>query len=681
MPTTTPKQAPCGSWKSPISAQMLTAKSVRLAEPRFDPADNNSCYWLESRPQEKGRNCIVKRDSSGNTVDITPAPINVRSQAHEYGGGHYCVNAGIIYFVLADDQRIYSIDTSTNSAAKSASPLAITAEGPYRYADLSFDSIRGQLLAVREDHSTEPCDENQEERHQIVAISIEDGTTQILQQGCDFYSNPRLSPSGEQLSWLSWNHPHMPWDNSQVWCANINTDTQLSNIRKIAGGNSQAPESCFQPSWSPDGQLYWVSDKNNWWNLYRLNSNGDGTDNETECVFEMAAEFATPQWVFGMSCYGFIDADNLLCCYSQDGQWQLACIDFEQHTLNQLDTPYSDLSALIASNGRAAFLCASATTAQELLLIDGGHNTIVARSSASTLDSGYLAAPQAITYPTGNGSNNTDNNEQAHAFYYPPYNNDYQPMANEQPPLIVLAHGGPTGATESSLNLKIQYWSSRGFAVLDVNYRGSTGYGRVYRDKLKNNWGITDVEDVCAGADYLIQKGLADKDRVAIKGSSAGGYTVLAALTFSDTFKAGCSLYGIGDLQTLATDTHKFESRYLDALIGPWPETKDIYLDRSPINHIDKLNCPVIFFQGLDDKVVPPNQAEDMFGALIQKGIATAYVPFKGEGHGFRQAANIERALEGELDFYGKVFGFQPADDIKPVEIKNADSLTQKEAH
>lgn len=675
---TSPIQAPCGSWTSPISAQALTAQSVRLAEPQFDQDSsrdfNHNCYWLESRPQEKGRTCIVKRSRDGQTTDVTPAPINVRSKAHEYGGGHYCVHQGIVYFVLADDQRIYSIDSNSEQATAKA----ITATGPYRYADLSVDAQRQQLIAIREDHSNKGTDHTAQEQHQIVAINLINGDTRILQQGCDFYSNPRLSPDGTKLSWLSWNHPDMPWDNTQVWCADIDADLKLSGARKIAGGDATAPESCFQPSWSPDGQLYWVSDKNNWWNLYRLNSSNDGTDLETECVFEMAAEFATPQWVFGMSCYSFIDADNLLCCYSQNGQWHLACIDFETHMLSQLDSPYSDISALNASNGNIAFLGAASTHAAELVLIEGENQHIVARSSSTEFDARYLSSPQAVTFPTGNKSSDTDNKEIAHGFYYSPSNPDCQPLQDEKPPLVILAHGGPTGATESSLNLKIQYWCSRGFAVLDVNYRGSTGYGREYRDKLKNNWGISDVQDVCAGADFLVKQGLADPERIAIKGSSAGGYTVLAALAFSDTFKAGCSLYGIGDLQTLANDTHKFESRYLDGLVGPWPAAKDIYSNRSPINHIEKLNCPVIFFQGLDDKVVPPNQAEDMFDALINKGIATAYVPFEGEGHGFRQAQNIERALEAELYFYGKIFNFTPADKIEPVDIKNSDSLKRE---
>lgn len=657
---TTQTAAACGSWTSPISAQSITAKTVRLAEPRFD-AHSDNCYWLEARPQEKGRNSIVCRNSDGSITDITPAPINVRSKAHEYGGGHYCVDNGVVYFVLADDQRIYAIDTKASNPA----PTAITQEGPYRYADLLFDSIRQQLIAIREDHCNKNAGQT-EEIHQIVAISIDSNDITILKQGCDFYSNPVLNPEGTQLSWLCWNHPNMPWDDSQVWLANINADSTITDSVKIAGGGDN-PESCFQPSWSPDGQLYWVSDQNNWWNLYRLNIDSDN-NYSTECVFEIAAELATPQWVFGMSCYGFIDADTLLCCYSQNGQWQLACIDFANHSFNQLDTPYSDISALVAGNGRAAFLGASAVKNSELVFIDGEEQHVIAKSSESQPDPRYISTPQPVEFTTGPAGNY---NGRAHAFYYPPNNPDFQPLYGEKPPLIVLAHGGPTGATESSLNLKIQFWSSRGFAVLDVNYRGSTGYGRQYRDQLKNMWGISDVEDVCAGANYLIKKGLADSDRIAIKGSSAGGYTVLAALTFSDTFKAGCSLYGIGDLTTLAADTHKFESRYLDNLVGPWPDSKNLYSERSPINHIKQLNCPVIFFQGLDDKVVPPNQAEDMFNALIQKGIATAYVPFAGEGHGFRQAANIERALEGELYFYGQIFNFTPAGNLNPVEIKN----------
>lgn len=631
-----------GSWRSPISAQTLTQGNVRLSEPQVD---GDTCYWLESRPGEKGRSALVRLGPDGERKDLLPAPHSVRTRAHEYGGGSYCVHAGQLYLVLDNDERLYRL------AGKHLE--AMVPEGPYRYADLWLDAQRNRVLCVREDHS----DPEREERSDIVAIALDgSGATDILVSGADFYSNPRLSPDGQQLSCLSWNHPNMPWDGTQCHLAQLDAAGQVLEITTIAGGDD---ESIFQPQWSPEGDLYFVSDRNNWWNLYRWQ------DGAVEPLCYLEAEFATPQWVFGMSTYDFLGPNTLLCCYSSQGYWQLARLDLAHGTLTDIDTGLTEISSIRCAEGFGLFLGANAHQSTSLWAYRPSEEDALvqlAQSAEKDPASAYLATPEAISFDTEDG-------EQAHGFYYAPHNPNYRAPEDEKPPLLVVCHGGPTGATQTALNLKIQFWTTRGFAVLDVNYRGSTGYGRQYRERLKNNWGVTDVIDVCSGAQYLSQQGLADPQRCAIRGSSAGGYTVLAALTFRDTFQAGASLYGVGDLEALTRDTHKFESRYLDTLVGPYPEQQARYQARSPIRHIEQLQCPVIFLQGGEDKIVPPNQAKAMVAALTDKGIPNALALFPDEGHGFRQGPNIERALESELYFYGKVFGFEPADTLPAIDI------------
>ncbi|WP_439510162.1 S9 family peptidase [Marinimicrobium koreense] len=634
--------APYGSWASPIKAQTLTQGTVRLSEPAIDGDD---IYWLESRPSEKGRSVLVRLNAQGLRQDVTPHPHSVRTRANEYGGGSYCVQDGVVYCVLDSDQRIYRLIGKELTA--------ISPEGDYRYADLTLDSERQRLICVREDHTNSGT----EEKAEIVAIALDSsGETRVLASGADFYSNPRLSPDGTQFCYLCWNHPNMPWDSTECHLAEVSEDGALKNVRMIAGGED---ESVFQPQWAPDGELYFVSDRNNWWNLYRWT----GEDAETLCHLD--AEFATPQWVFGMSTYDFLGPNTVLCTYTQEGYWLLARLDLTHGSLTRIETGMTDISSVRCGGGKGLFLGANAqhNTCLWAFRPEGTEALVpLARSASTDPDHHYLSNPEPMTFETADG-------EEAHGFYYPPHNPDFVAPESERPPLLVMCHGGPTGATQTALNLKIQFWTSRGFAVLDVNYRGSTGYGRRYRERLKGNWGVTDVIDVSSGAEALAQQGLADPERCAIRGSSAGGYTVLAALTFRDTFQAGASLYGIGDLEALARDTHKFESRYLDTLVGPYPAQQAVYQERSPIRHIEQLQCPVIFLQGEEDKIVPPNQAEAMVKALTDKGIANALVLFPEEGHGFRQGPNIERALEAELYFYGQVFGFTPADNIEPVPI------------
>ena len=452
----------------------------------------------------------------------------------------------------------------------------------------------------------------------------------------------------------------MPWDGTQLWVADILADGSVGEAECIAGGVYQ---SICEPNWSPDGKLYFSSDRTGWWNLYRYSK--DGT---VEPLWEMEAEFGYPHWVFGVSTYAFASQSRLICTYSQNGRQYLASLDPNAKQLQPIEIPYTSISSLEVRANQLVLIAGSPTepTAVVKLDLDKGETTILKRSSDLEIDPGYLSVPEAIAFPTENGLT-------AYAWFYPPQNKDYTSSEGELPPLLVKSHGGPTAAASATFNLRIQYWTSRGFAFLDVNYGGSTGYGREYRQRLDQKWGIVDVDDCVNGAKYLVRQGKVNGERLAISGGSAGGYTTLAALTFRDTFKAGASYYGVSDLEALATDTHKFESRYLDRLIGAYPEEKAIYEQRSPIHFTERLSCPVIFFQGLEDKVVPPNKAEKMVEALKIKGLPVAYVPFEGEQHGFRRAENIKRALDGEFYFYSRVFGFEPADAIEPVKIINLD--------
>jgi dipeptidyl aminopeptidase/acylaminoacyl peptidase len=481
--------------------------------------------------------------------------------------------------------------------------------------------------------------------------------SQVLVTGHDFYAAPRLSPDGTRLAWLTWNHPNMPWDGTELWVAEIGPDGAVARAELVAGGEH---ESVFQPAWSPAGVLHFVSDRTGWWNLYRW------ADGDVVSLAHMAAEFGKPQWLFNMATYGFADANRIICMYSQAGADQLASIDLPGGALTPIALPYTSFDQVRAGQGFAAVIAGGPTECGTMLRINlaTGKPEVLRRSVEERTDRGLLSVAQPVQFPTEGGLT-------AHGYFYPPANEAFTGPAGERPPLIVLSHGGPTGAAHAVLQPGIQYWTSRGFAVLDVNYGGSTGYGRAYRERLKGNWGIVDVADCAAGARYLAEQGLVDGQRMAIKGGSAGGYTTLAALAFTDVFRAGVSYYGVSDLAALAAETHKFESRYLDGLVGPYPAAAERYRSRSPIHHTDKLSCPVLFLQGLDDKVVPPNQAELMVSALEQKGIPVAYIAFEGEGHGFRTAANQQRALEAELAFYARIFGFEPADALPPLPIKN----------
>ena len=632
--------APFGTWTSPITAARVAAGVRPVAAPRLV---DGRVLWLQSLPEEGGRIAVAAQDAAGGLRIVTPAPFNVRTRVHEYGGGAYAAAGDTIWFSNFADNLVYA-------QVGDAAPVAITADGAQRHADLELDATCGRLVAVREQHGGDG-----EPVNTIVALDLDGGASTTLVEDADFYASARLSPEGRRLAWLSWNHPRMPWEGTELWLAAIADDGSLTHARCVAGGPG---ESLFQPQWGPDGKLHVVSDRSGFWNLYRLEVGG------LVPLCPMPAEFGLPQWVFAQSTYGFAGPHEIIASCRQDARSRLVRIDLRSGAATPLATPFEDIGELRVGDGVAVVEAGAPTLPTciaTISLADGGV-TVLARSAEEVPDASLLSIPRALSYPSAGGRT-------AHAFHYPPTNAGFQAPAGERPPLIVTLHGGPTSMAGNTLKLATQFWTSRGFAVLDVNYGGSTGFGRAYRQLLSGQWGIVDVEDCIAGARHLVDQGLADAERLAIRGGSAGGYTTLAALAFHDVFKAGASYYGVGDLRALDADTHKFESRYTTDLLAPLPERERLYLERSPINAADRIACPVIFFQGLDDKVVPPAQSEQMVAALRAQGIAVAYLAFEGEGHGFRRKETVQRSLEAELSFYAQVFGFEPGDDIARVTL------------
>ena len=625
---------PYGSWPSPLTAARVTAGALRLDQIQLDGED---VYWLEGRASEGGRNVIVKWSSASadglrrdKPVDITPAGFNVRTRVHEYGGAAYTVHKGAVYFSNFADQCVYR-------QAAGEAPVAMTDPGPM-WADYRVDAARHRLIGVRE----------QDGINTIAAIP-----DRVLVEGADFYSDPIVSPDGKFLAWLQWNHPNMPWDGTELWVGAFNASGLIGVREKVAGGSD---ESIFQPEWAPDGALYFVSDRTGWWNLYRWSGK------DVEAIQPMEVEFGKPQWTFSMVSYAFLSGTKMAATYVQDGRWKLAIIDVYRKQFAPVDLPVQPLESIKANGNTIYFIGGSATEPTAILKLvyppdrqgsggqEGGHHQIdvLKLSTSERIAREWISVAEAVTFKV--------KARDVYAFYYPPTNPEVTSPPVDKPPLLVITHGGPTGATSDVLDPKIQFWTSRGFAVVDVNYSGSTGYGRPYRDRLKGQWGIVDVEDAVGGAEAMVAAGKADPQRLIIRGGSAGGYTTLAALTFHHTFKAGASYYGISDLEVLQSDTHKFEARYNDSLIGPWPAAREIYKARSPIHFTDRLSCPIILFQGLEDKVVPPNQSEMMAEAVRKKGLKVKYVTFEGEQHGFRQAETIIRSLEEELAFYRDVF-------------------------
>jgi dipeptidyl aminopeptidase/acylaminoacyl peptidase len=631
-------KAPYGSWRSPITAASIAEGAITLGGAVAGP---DGLRWAEQRASEGGRIVVVH-----DGTDVVPEGFNVRTAVHEYGGGAWWMHGSTLFFANWADQRVYRVDRTQGQ------PVAITPEPEIprglRYADGIVSADGRAIICVRERHV-----EGREAFNELVIFPT-DGSVEPddIVSGNDFYSNPRQSPDGNRFCWLEWSHPNLPWDGTFLYVCDLTDEYGIRNARLAAGGMD---ESIYQPSWSPDGVLHYISDRSGWWNLYREDSE--------EPVVATDADFGAPQWAFGQSRYVFMDDGSIVCVFTRNATDALGVI--RGGKLEVVEQPFTDIGSLAKAGGDVLFVGSSPTESPRLVRLDpaSGRFEVIKRARETSFDPAYLSVAEPIAF--------SSEGRTAHAFFYAPRNADFEGAADEKPPLIVFSHGGPTGNVKSSLNHNIQFWTSRGFAVVDVNYGGSTGYGRDYRRLLNGNWGVVDVEDSVNAARYLVARGDVDGERLAIRGGSAGGFTTLAALVFTDVFKAGANYFGVTDFTPFVEDTHKFESRYLDSLVGPYPERKDLYHDRSPANFVDRVSAPVITFQGTEDAIVPPSQSERVVNALREKKIPCAYVTYEGEQHGFRKAENIIHSLESELYFYGRVFGFTPADEVAPVEIEN----------
>jgi dipeptidyl aminopeptidase/acylaminoacyl peptidase len=646
--------APYGSWSSPIAAETVARAGRRLAFPAL--AGDGAVWWAEGRPEEGGRVCLVRRAEGGAPERVTAEGINVRTRVHEYGGGAWClVGAELVVFVDFEDQRLYRQRLGEEPVAITPAP---SAPGALRYADMRPTPDGDRIVCVRErDAEPEPVNE-------IVSLPL-DGSAEpeVLAGGRDFYSFPRVSPDGAWLAWTCWDHPNMPWDGTELWLAPLGDPGEE---RLIAGGRDR---SVFQPEWDRHGRLHFVSDRDGYWNLYRARDPGgqlSGEDGSLIQLTEEKADLAHPQWLFGGATYAFLEGGAIACVRTEDAEEKLFLLQPEGWEPTDLGLPFTSFGypALSAHGEKVAFAAASPGSETAVVVYDAGsgETEVVRSASEDPVDPAYVSLPRPIEFPTGEG-------EVAYGFFYPPANPQFSAPEGELPPLIVESHGGPTSHATPVLSREFLYWTSRGIGVVDVNYRGSSGYGREYRNKLRGTWGVVDTEDCVNAARHLAEESEADGERLAIRGGSAGGYATLCALTFHDAFAAGASYYGVADAEALAGDTHKFESRYLDRLIGPYPQEAELYRERSPIHHVERLRSPVILFQGLEDKVVPPNQAETMVAALERNGVPHAYLAFEGEQHGFRKAETNIRCLEAELYFYGRIMGFDPAGEPEPVEI------------
>jgi dipeptidyl aminopeptidase/acylaminoacyl peptidase len=642
---------PHGSWTTPITSELVVRAAARLGEVCVD---GTAVWWSESRPDEQGRSAIVRRASDGTVTDVLPAPWNARTRVHEYGGGAWTAAGGTLWFTDFSDQRLYRVDDG------SAEPVAVTPEpavpAGIRYADARV-TPEG-LVAVRETHPAGggPADVVNE----LVRVSA-DGSTQVLVRGPDFVSDPRVGPDG-CLAWLQWDHPDMPWDAAQLVVRGPDGTETV-----VAGGPG---ESAVQPVWDPDGSLWFLCDRTDVWSLYRWRAGSPA-----ELVLDVGSDIAEPQWRFGQSRFALLSDGRIALAYRRAGTDRLGVLDRDGR-LRELGVPYGTFRYLTAQ-GTAVVCVAGGPASEPVLLrveVDGGELEVLRPARALGLDPAWFSRPEHVTFPTEDRGTGI---AQAHALVYPPANPEASAARADLPPLIVMVHGGPTSSHDRVLNLEIQFFTSRGCCVAHVDYRGSTGYGRRYRDALQGRWGVVDLDDVVACARHLADAGRVDPARMAIRGGSAGGYTTLAALSMRPgTFTAGASHFGVADLAALAAETHKFESRYLDGLIAPYdpdagPAGSDVYADRSPINHVDALDTPLAVFQGAEDEVVPPAQAEAIVAALRTKGVPHAYLLFAGEQHGFRRAENIRAALDGELSFYAQVWGLDlPQEEgIAPITL------------
>jgi dipeptidyl aminopeptidase/acylaminoacyl peptidase len=658
---TEPHVRPYGSWESPFPISLLTQGVVALGEVRTVAG---SAWWLEGRPDEGGRQVLVQRSADGTETRWSPEGFNVRTRVQEYGGAAYLAvgdprAGGLVVVSDFTSGRLHRL-------VEPGRAEPITPERAWRFADLVFDPDRNRLLAVREDHEPATLERHGEAENALVAIDLPTGEVSVVADGADFYAAPRLAPGGRQLAYLRWRHPNMPWDGTELVLADVAEDGRLAAERVVAGS---ASDWVSQPRWSPDGVLHFVAEPDGWMNLWRLAAGS------VEPVAPLAAEFAPPDWLFGYADYAFAVDGTIFAIARGGGRDRLYRIDPDTSRATGVEVPFTEMGWLSVDGDRLVLRAASPASPAAIVELDprSGRWTELRRATPTRFEPADIATAEQIEFPTTGGRT-------AYGRFYPPHNPAFRGPDGELPPLIVTSHGGPTSSAYAALWTSFQLFTSRGFAVLDVDYGGSTGYGRDYRKRLDGQWGVVDLDDCVNGARWLAEHGRVDGERLLIRGGSASGYTTLCAVTFRDTFRAGTSYFGIGDLETFRAETHKFESHYDQGLIGPWPEAKQLYHDRSPLNFVDRISCPVLILQGAEDRVVPPAQAEQIVDALWEKRLPHAYLLFPGEDHGFRIAANIVRSFEAELSFYGQVLGFEPADDIEPVKVEFLESAGEATA-
>ena len=670
------KVAAYGSWRSPIGVEVLTHDVVRVG---FPMATLDHLYWTEGRPQEGGRTVVVRAPARagggyGPAEDVIGAGFSARTLVHEYGGISYTVADGAVYFSNFLDQRLYRVRPGAGAVPTPVTP-ASGRVGAIRYAAPVASPDARLLYCVRERHA-DP-DVAASVVNDVVVVAT-DGASEPREVagGHDFFSHVAISPDGRRLCWVSWDHPDMPWDTTELWVADLDPSGKVGDPRLVAGGPG---ESVIQPKFAPDGRLLFVSDRTGWWNLYAASAGG--LDGAVVALSPMDADVGGPDWVFGMSSYDVLADGSIVATWISGGLGRIGVLRPGAAGFRPAASDLTSFSSLRAGADGASVAAVAGSASQPASVVRigvpagggvaggvGVQVDVVKRSLAEVVDDRFLSMPEPIDFPT-------EGRRRAHALFYPPRNADFVAPPGDLPPLIVQAHGGPTSAASSVLDYSIQFWTSRGFAVVDVNYGGSSGYGREYRNRLRGAWGVVDVDDCVNAARHLVATGRADGRRLVIRGGSAGGYTALSAITRVGVFAAAASYYGVADAGALARDTHKFESHYTDGLIGPWPATAELYRERSPLFHTDRLRTPLIVFQGLEDKVVPPEQAEAIVAALRRNGVPHAYIAYRDEQHGFRRAENIQRTAEAELYFYCRVLGITPADDLRPVEIAMEDRL------